>query len=33
MLDPLSTLSAEDVDTLAYFIARLPGAATGSTGK
>jgi cytochrome c553 len=33
MLEPLSTLSAEDVDTLAYFAANLPAAAKGGSGK
>ena len=33
MLDPVSTLSAEDVDVLAYFVAHLPQAAKESSGK
>ena len=33
MLEPVSTLSAEDVDVLAYFVAHLPQAAKESSGK
>jgi cytochrome c553 len=33
MIEPVSPLSAEDVDTLAYFVAHLPQAAKGSTPK
>ena len=33
MLEPVSTLSAEDVDVLAYFVAHLPEAAKESSGK
>ena len=33
MLEPVSTLSAEDVDVLAYFVAHLPQAAKPSSGK
>ena len=33
MLEPASTLSAEDADILAYFAAHLPGAGAASTGK
>ena len=33
MLEPVSTLSAEDVDVLAYFVAHLPQAAKESSGQ
>ena len=33
MIEPASQLSPEDVETLAYFAAHLPGASAGSTAK
>ena len=33
MIEPVSALSAEDVDTLAYYLARLPGVAKAGSGN